>query len=466
MPSPETNPALLPVHILASEIAARRLSPVDLVDALLDRIQAKDGKLHAFVEVYAEEARLAAEAADKAIRSGHAIGPLHGIPIALKDLIEIDGRVTTGGSMVWRDRRSAVTATLAQRLIAAGLIVIGKTHTVEFAMGGWGTNQHRGTPWHPWDPAVARTPGGSSSGSGVAVAAGLAPWAIGTDTGGSVPASWCGLSGLKTTIGRVSTYGILPLSPTLDTPGPMARSVEDAALLYQVMQGPDPLDPRTRGISASDPMPMLQRGVHGLRLGRMPEAERAGVDGEVLAAYDAALAHLERLGAEIVTPDLPCRFSDYTELTGRIIGAEGYFLIGDLIDDMSLPIDEAVRPRIASGRGVSARDYLAALRDREAAKQKFAAAIVDVDALLTPTTQTAAVPLTAVDQASTPAHFTRFVNFLDLCALALPNGFTATGLPISLQIVCRGYDEATALRLGWAYQQETDWHERRPPDIV
>ena len=452
---------------MASEIASRRLSPVDLVEALLERIQAKDEKLHAFVEVYRDEARLAAEAADKAIRSGHAIGPLHGIPIALKDLIEIEGRVTTGGSMVWRDRRSAVTATLAQRLIAAGLIVIGKTHTVEFAMGGWGTNQHRGTPWNPWDPATARTPGGSSSGSGVAVAAGLAPWAIGTDTGGSVrlPASWCGLSGLKTTIGRVSTFGILPLSPTLDTPGPMARAVEDAALLYQVMQGPDLLDPRTRGISSVDPMPMLRRGVRGLRLGRMPEAERAGVDGEVLAAYDAALDHLERLGAEIVTPDLPCRFSDYTELTGRIIGAEGYFLIGDLIDDMSLPIDEAVRPRIASGRGISARDYLAALRDREEAKREFAAAIAEIDALLTPTTQTAAVPLTAVDQTSTPAHFTRFVNFLDLCALALPNGFTATGLPLSLQITCRGYDEGTALRIGWAYQQATDWHTRRPPGM-
>jgi len=335
-------------------------------------------------------------------------------------------------------------------------------------MGGWGTNQHRGTPCNPWDPATARTPGGSSSGSGVAVAAGFAPWAVGTDTGGSVrlPASWCGLSGLKTTIGRVSTYGILPLSPTFDTPGPMARSVEDAALLYQVMQGPDALDPRTRGITLSDPLPMLRRGVRGLRLARLPEAEREGVDGEVLAAYDAALESLARLGAEIVIPNLPCRFADYTTLTGRIIGAEGYFLLGDLIDDISLPIDEAVRPRIAAGRGISARDYLAALRDREEAKRQFAAAIADIDALLTPTTQTAAIPLDAVDQTSTPAHFTRFVNFLDLCALALPNGFTTTGLPISLQIVCRGYDEATALRIGWAYQQASDWHERRPPDIV
>src|SRR6516164_8821969 len=468
MGSSAGDPAFLPAHVLAMEIGAHRLSPVDLVDAFLERIRAGDHKLHAFVEVYTEEARLAAEAADKAIRSGHKIGPLHGIPIALKDLIEIEGKVTTGGSLVWRDRRSTVTATLARRLIAAGLIVIGKTHTVEFAMGGWGTNHHRGTPWNPWDPTTARTPGGSSSGSGVAVASGMAPWAIGTDTGGSVrlPASWCGLSGLKTTIGRVSAYGILPLSPTLDTPGPLGRSVEDAALLYSVMQGPDALDPHTRGITPSDPFPTMRRGVRGLRLASMPKAERDGVDGEVLAAYDGALESLARLGAEIVTPNLPCRFADFTTLTGRIIGAEGYSLIGDLIDDMSLPIDEAVRPRIAAGRGISARDYLAALRDREKAKRQFAAAIADIDALLTPTTQTAAIPLAAVDQTTTPAHFTRFVNFLDLCALALPNGCTATGLPISLQIVCGGYDEATALRIGWAYQQVSDWHERRPPDIV
>jgi aspartyl-tRNA(Asn)/glutamyl-tRNA(Gln) amidotransferase subunit A len=468
MPSVNTEPALLPAHVMSAELDAGRLSPVDIVDAALARIAAADGKLHAFVEVYEKEARLAAEAADKAIRSGHRVGPLHGIPIALKDLIEIEGRVTTGGSQVWRERRSPYTATLAKRLIAAGLIVIGKTHTVEFAMGGWGTNQHRGTPWNPWDLAVARTPGGSSSGSGVAVAAGFAPWAIGTDTGGSVrlPASWCGLSGLKTTIGRVSTYGILPLAPTLDTPGPMARSVADAVLLYNVMQGPDPLDPRTRGIAADDPRPMLQRGVRGMRLARMPEEERSGVDAEVLAAYDASLETLAWLGAEIVSVKLPRRFADFTDLTGRIIGAEGYFLVGDLVDDPTLPIDDAVRPRIASGRGVSARDYLRALSERDEAKRDFAAALGDVDALLTPTTRTAAVPLDEVDQTSTPAHFTRFVNALEGCALALPNGFTATGLPLSLQIICRGYDEATALRIGWAYQQATDWHERRPPGVV
>jgi len=467
MARPDIAPALLPAQLMSEAIGAGRLSPVEIVEASLARIGAHDGKLHAFVEVYDKEARLAAEAAEKAIRSGHRIGPLHGIPIALKDLIEIEGRVTTGGSEVWRGRRSTCTATLAKKLIAAGLIVIGKTHTVEFAMGGWGTNQHRGTPWNPWDPEVARTPGGSSSGSGVAVAAGFAPWAIGTDTGGSVrlPASWCGLSGLKTTIGRVSTYGILPLAPTLDTPGPMARSVADAVLLYNAMQGPDPLDPRTRGIAPDDPMPTIQRGVRGLRLARMPVAERDGVAPEVLAAYDASLKTLARLGAEIGDVELPMRFADFTDLTGRIIGAEGYFLVGDLVDDTSLPIDDAVRPRISSGRGISARDYLRALAERDAAKQKFAAALADIDALLTPTTQTAAIPVDQVDQASTPAHFTRFVNALELCALALPNGFTASGLPLSLQIVCRGYDEATALRIGQAYQQATDWHDHRPPGL-
>jgi aspartyl-tRNA(Asn)/glutamyl-tRNA(Gln) amidotransferase subunit A len=467
MPSDDADLGFLPAHLLSAELGAGRLSPLDLVEALLRRIRAQDQKLHAFVEVYADEARLAAEAADKAIRSGHRIGPLHGIPVALKDLIEIEGRVTTGGSQVWHDRRSTYTATIAQRMIAAGMIVIGKTHTVEFAMGGWGTNQHRGTPWNPWDPEQPRTPGGSSSGTGVAVAAGMAPWGIGTDTGGSVrlPASWCGLSGLKTTIGRVSTHGILPLSPSLDTPGPMARSVEDAALLYQAIEGPDPLDPRTLGRPRAGSPSTMRRGVRGLRLARMPQPERDGVAAEMLAAYDTALAQLARLGAEIVTIDLPRPFAAYTQLVGRIIGAEAYFLVGDLIDDTRLPIDEAVRPRIASGRGLSARDYLGALRERDEAKAEFAAALGDADALLTPTTATAAIPLDAVDQSSTPAHFTRFVNALELCALAVPDGFTATGLPLSLQIVCRGYDEEMALRIGWAYQQVTEWHQRHPPGV-
>ena len=459
-----TDPASLPAHKLAQAIAARRLSPVDVVAAFLDRIAAQDAKLHAFVAVYADEARLAAEAADKAIRSGHSVGPLHGMPIVLKDLIEIEGKIVTGGALIWRDRRAERTATLARKLIAQGMIVLGKTHTVEFAYGGWGTNSRMGTPWNPWDPNVPRTPGGSSSGSGVAVAARHAPWAIGTDTGGSVrlPASFCGLTGLKTTIGRVSTYGILPLSPTLDTPGALARSVEDAALLYRAMQGPDSLDPRTLGVPPGDLTEGWKRGIRGLRLARMPDAERGIVAADVLAAYEESLDVLARLGAEIAEIELPLGFADAGALNGRIMSAEAYSILGEVVDDASLPLDEDVRPRIRAGRDISARDYLSALAEREERKRAFAAAFASFDALLTPTTPMTAVPLDAVDQSKTPAHFTRFANLLDLCALAVPNGI-ANGLPTSLQIIGRGYDEENVLRVGRAYQGATDWHERTPP---
>lgn len=454
----------LPVHELSRRIQSRALSPVELVDACLARIAAHDAKLHAFVDVYADEARAAARAAEAAIRAGYAVGPLHGIPIALKDLIELEGKTVTGGSRAWKERRAGQTATLARKLIAQGMIVLGKTHTVEFAMGGWGTNSLCGTPWNPWDMRRARTPGGSSSGSGVAVAAALAPWAVGTDTGGSVrlPASWCGITGLKTTIGRVSTHGVLPLSPTLDTPGPMARTVEDAALLYAAMQGPDPLDARTLRMPYTDPMRDLKRGVRGLRLARMPGRERQYAAPEVLAAYDASLAELERLGAQIVPIELPFLFADVALHNLRIMAAESYALYHALVDDESAPLDAHVRPRIAAGRALSAREYIEALQMREAMKLQFAQAMEGIDALLTPTTMTTALPLEDVDQTKAPAHYTRFGNFLELCALALPNGFDGQGLPTSLQIVCRGGEEAAALRIGWAYQNATQWHTRRP----
>lgn len=462
---PTTDPAFMPVQELAAEIAAGRLSSAELTAALLARIETHDPKLHAFVTVYGDDARRAAEAADLAIRAGHAIGPLHGVPIALKDIIDLEGRITTGGSKAWADRMSPVTATLARRLVAAGMIVIGKTHTVEFAMGGWGTNQHMGTPWNPWDLETHRTPGGSSAGSGVAVAAGMAPCAIGTDTGGSVrlPAAWCGLTGLKVTVGRISTYGVLPLSTTLDTPGPMTRTVEDAALLYNVMQGPDPNDSTTQGHAPDDPLPTMRWGVAGLRIATLPAEERDRVDAEVLDAFDAAIDLLAELGARIVEVTLPRPIRSLAAVTGRIIGAEGYSFVGDLVDDMDLPIDPAVRPRIWIGKDMAARDYLLTLREREQIKREFDAALADIDAWLTPTVATPAIPVDAVDQDRTPAQFTRAANILDRCALAVPNGFTAGGLPISMQIVCRGYDEAMALRIGWAYQQATDWHQRRPP---
>jgi aspartyl-tRNA(Asn)/glutamyl-tRNA(Gln) amidotransferase subunit A len=333
-------------------------------------------------------------------------------------------------------------------------------------MGSWGTNTHLGTPRNPWDLAVHRTPGGSSSGSGVAVGAGLAPVAIGTDTGGSVriPAAWCGTVGLKVTAGRISTYGVLPLSFTLDTPGPLTRSVEDAALMFRLLNGPDPRDSQTLTWAPVDPFPTLRRGVAGLQLAVLPDAEREGVDREVLAAYDASIDALAKLGAHIVRPALPHRFRDYAAATGQIIGVEGYRFVGHLVDDPSLPLDPDVRPRIQLGRDVLARDYLATLARREDDKRAFAAALAEVDALLTPTALTPPIPIAAVDQSRTAAHFTRGGNYLGLCGLAIPNGFTAGGLPTSLQILCHPGDEAMALRIGWAYEQATGWRERRPPE--
>ncbi|MCZ6874634.1 MAG: amidase [bacterium] len=464
-----THLAFEPVHRLRDRISKGEAGPVEVVEGYLNRIARYDEKLHAYIDVYADDARAAAKAAADAIASGHRIGPLHGIPVAVKDIVEIDGRVTTGGCGAWHDRRSTYTATLVEKMVAAGMIVLGKTHTVQFAMGGWGTNQQLGTPWNPWDLEVHRTPGGSSAGSGVAVAAGLAPWAIGTDTGGSVrlPSAWCGLAGLKTTIGRISTYGVLPLAATLDTPGPLARDVEDAALLLAVLQGADPRDIRTRGVVDIDPISNLKRGTSGFRVAVMPRREREGVDPEILASFDASLDVLANLGAEVVQLEsLPLSFSDFAERTGTIIYAEGYSVVGDLCDEADLPLDEDVRPRILAGKRLSARQYLDALAEMGRIKCQFAAALDAFDVLATPTIGTPAIPLHQVDQTSTPAGFTRAVNLLERCALTVPNGFTGDGLPSGLQLIGRPYDEGTVLRIGWAYEQATDWHHRIPSGLL
>ncbi|MEO6960103.1 MAG: amidase [Burkholderiaceae bacterium] len=463
-----TDPTHWSVAKLVTEVSSCRLSPVDLIEAFLERISAADAKLHAFTEVYADDARLAAQAAEKAIRSGHSVGPLHGIPIAIKDLAEIQGRVTTGGCSQWKNRRSQYTATLVQRLISQGVIVLGKTHMVEFAYGGWGTNTRMGTPWNPWDPVVAHAPGGSSSGSAVAVAAGFAPWAVGTDTGGSVrvPSAWCGLTGLKTSTGRISTYGLLALSPTLDTPGPMAWSVEDVNLLYQAMQGRDPHDRRTWGLPSAETSSALPRGIAGMRFASMPDSERSSIASEVLDAYDRTLGELAGLGARITPLDLPGSFADIASLNARIMSAESYALYGDLVCDPELELDEDVRPRVLAGRDITSRQYLSALSQRAELTRNFDHALEEFDALLTPTAATTAVPLDAIDQSKAATYMTRFANFFDLCALALPNGADSHGMPTSLQIIGHRFDEATVLRVGSAYQKATDWHTMRPPEAV
>jgi aspartyl-tRNA(Asn)/glutamyl-tRNA(Gln) amidotransferase subunit A len=456
---------LLTATELAAAYRAGTLSPVDAVDSLLARIEAHDPKLHSFVEIYADDARRAAQDADKAMRDGALSGPLHGIPIALKDLIEIEGRQVTAGSAVHLGRIATTTATLARKLLAAGAIVLGKTHTVEFAFGGWGTNAHLGTPWNPWDRAVHRAPGGSSSGSGVAVAARLVPLAIGTDTGGSVriPASFNGLTGLKVTRGRISNHGIVPLSVTLDSPGPMTRCVEDAAMLYNALQGPDPLDPLSRGILPDDPMPGLRQGVAGLRLGRLDAAQIGVMHPDTAAAYEAALETMVRLGAAIVPVTLPHPLPDYAGMRA-ILHAEAYAAHGHLADDPDSPIGPHTRARLLMGR-YSARDYLTLLWSREKMAAEFLAQLDGIDALLTPTTLAPAPPVASLDEDGAPSELTRFANLLGLCALAVPSGMSANGLPLSLQIIGRGLDEALVLRIGWAFEQASPWAGMMPPDL-
>ena len=430
------------------------ISPVAVVDSCLNRIEQFEPKLGAFQAVYAEDARAAALAAEKAYQSGHRIGPFHGIPFALKDIIDVEGRITTGGSKVMGERISPGTATIARRLLAAGGILLGKTKTVEVAMGGWGTNEHMGTPWNPWDLKIARTPGGSSSGSGVAVAAGLAGCAVGTDTGGSVrlPSAWCGLAGLKTSEGLLPTDGIIPLSHTLDTPGPMARCVDDVSLMFEVMVGRHPIDTDRdlelrQGLFGS-----REAGIKGLRLGVLSDDEREVIDGEILTLYDSAIDELRSLGAEISVFQMPMRFKDMQGATGSIIFSEGYYHHGEMYEDETAQIDPYVRPRILGGRDISAHDYIAAIMKRRSDQTKFLYGMREYTAFVTPTVAYPAIPLDQVDQDSTPAHFTRAGNYLGLCGLSVPMGLTSGGLPGGLQIMARHSDEVSAIRVGASFE--------------
>ena len=435
---------------LARAYRTGEITVSEVVDALLDRIETHDPKLGAFQALYADEARDTAGAVDGAVRSGHTVGPFHGIPFALKDIIDVEGRITTGGSAAMADRVSLRTGTVARRLLSAGGILVGKTKTVEVAMGGWGTNQRMGTPWNPWDLEIHRTPGGSSSGSGVAVGAGLVPCAVGTDTGGSVrtPAAWNGIVGLKVTEGFLPTDGIIPYSHTLDTPGPMVRSVRDAAFMFDVMAGRESHELETHlgdvGASAS---------IRGLRFGALTDKDREPVDADILALYDAALDRLGSLGAEIVAFDPPVSYETMAEANGFVFAAEGYTHHGKLMEDPDAPVDEDVRPRILRGREIAAHEYIAAMLKRREHIAQVLAAMQGLAALVMPTLRSGAVPIVDADQNDTPAHLTRPFNYLAMCALSVPMGLTPAGLPGGLQIVARGGGEAMALRIGAAFEK-------------
>jgi len=453
---------------LSVELAAKRASSREIVDALLGRIDKADGKLHAFTEVYASDARALADAADTARGAGFPLGPLHGLPIAYKDLCDIAGRIGSGGSQMLAKRMATETSNTVERLTAAGMVPLGKLHMVEFAFGGWGTNPLMGVPWNPWDLEVQRVPGGSSSGTGVAVAARLAPAGIGSDTGGSVriPSAFNGLVGLKVTFGRIGLSGTLLLSWTLDSIGLLARSVEDCALLLNALAAPDPRDPTTLDQPVEDFTRATRGGSIAGRRVALPDQGQFPkfMHGDVVAAWQAAARTFEGLGAHVESVRLPDWHFELGLPTGTIIASEAFSLHRGHIEDMSQAIGPSVRSRTLAARNFAPGAYAEELRRMTERRRAFADWFGAYDVILMPTVAVPAIPLSEVDEASPiPNHLTRPANYLGLCGLAMPAGLSA-GLPIGVQIIGKPYAEAAVLRLGKAFQDATDFH-RQAPDL-
>ena len=463
-----TSLPFLSLTELAAMLARGDVSSRELVDACLARIAALDTRLHAFVDVYADDARALADAADLERRARAVRGPLHGIPVALKDLLEIEGRQTTAGAQSWRGRISDHTATCVRRLVDAGMIPLGKTHMVEFAFGGWGRNQPMGAPRNPWDPAEHRVAGGSSSGSAVAVAAGMVPVAIGSDTGGSIriPASLCGITGLKPTYGLVSLHGAIPLSTLLDSLGPLGRTAEDCAWVTAAIAGHDPRDAATLAAPAVDLLAATQApiDIRGLRIAALaPEQFPAYIEDDVVRVRHAALDTLRALGAVVEEVRAPIDFDGIAGRVGKLLAAEAYGYHQAYAEDVNVPLDPWVRKRILGGKGITAADFIADTAAMRRAQAAFATWMRGCDALVTPTLPITAKVVDEVDEATAPlAAFTRAVNYLGGCGLSLPAGFDARGLPIGVQLVGAPFADATLVRIGRAFQAETDWHLRRP----
>jgi len=452
---------------LAAGLKARRFSSREVTDTFLARIEKADGKLHSYVEVYTKEARALADAADIARGAGLPLPALHGLPIAIKDLCDIAGRVGTGGSKMLEKRVASETSATVERLLAAGMVPLGKTHMVEFAFGGWGTNPLMGAPWNPWDLKTHRTPGGSSSGTGVAVAARLAPAGIGSDTGGSVriPAAFNGLVGLKVTFGRIGLSGTMLLSWTLDSIGPMARSVEDCALLTQALVGPDPRDPTTLGQPLDDFVSAANStsGIAGMRIA-LPDTSQlpAFMHADVVANWQKSAKTLEALGARIETVTFPDGFFDPSIAAGSIVSAEAYSLHRAYIEDESTAIGPHVRQRTRSAKTYATGQYAEELRRLAMRRAAFNRWFAPYDAMLLPTVAVPGLDVATHDEMGPiPGYLTRPGNYLGLCGMAMPSGFSA-GLPTGVQILGKPYAETTVLRAGKAFQDATDFHKAKP----
>jgi len=465
----------LTIAEMAAKIASKEASPVEVTEAHLAKIEALNPKLNAFITVAHDRARAEAKAAEAEVAAGKIRGPLHGIPIGVKDIIATEGVLTTQGSSFYRDNIPGEDADCVQRFRAAGAIMIGKCNTAEFAAESATKNPHYGPCRNPWD--VSRVPAGSSGGSGSAVAAHMVPGALGTDTGGSVrgPAAICGTVGLKPTYGRISVRGVYPNTTSFDHVGPLTRTVRDCALLLQGVAGYDPADPFSADILLPDFSAELDKGIQGARFAICPDLIDVDIDKPIADALDAALDVLRGLGAVVET--IPCSFAnDINPHRRAIADAEIYHVHGERYGVNPDGYGAALQFRIENAKKTTLAMYIDALNARKALTRMMTDLMAPYDALLSPGYPCLAAPVEStmatvngkeMDFIGLARNLTGIQNFLGFPALTVPTGFDAEhGLPMAMQITTLAGDEAGAFRIGHAYEQATPELRDRRPDLA
>ncbi|MFQ5859064.1 MAG: amidase [Anaerolineae bacterium] len=471
---PNTELHALAIQELGPLLRSKTLSPVEVTEHYLERIDALDQHTNAYITVMTEEALTDARACEEEIMAGEYRGPLHGVPIALKDLYDTAGVRTTAASKIYADRVPDKDATSVMFLRAAGAVIIGKTNMHEFAYGVTSASSCFGPARNPWD--LSRMTGGSSGGSGAAVAAGLCVAATGSDTGGSIriPGALCGIVGLKPTYGRISCAGLIPLSWALDHPGPMTKCVHDAAVMLGAMAGWDPNDPATLNAPVPDYTLTLRESVEGLRIAVDAEYAFSQVDDDVEAAVKQALSVLQDLGAELIEVTMP-RMADAMDAALTILSAEATAYHEEFLKTRPEDYQPDVRTRLEKGFSVRGIDYGRAQRIRQRVYRDFEVLFEEVDLFATPM---CAIPAPELGQTEVSVagqtvpvmgpitRFTRVFNLAGLPAITVPCGFSSDGLPIGLQLAGAHLDEATVLRAAFAYEKATNWHTRRPSPLL
>ncbi len=449
----------------ANLLARRAISSVELTEAHLNRIAASDDRFNSFITVTPEHALAQARAADDELARGMRRGPLHGIPVALKDLYDTAGIRTTAGSTFFADRVPATDARAVTLLYQAGAVLLGKLNMHEWALGVTNINPHYGPSRNPWD--TARITGGSSGGAAAALAAGLCLGALGSDTGGSIriPASLCGIVGLKPTYGRVSLQGVVPLSWNLDHAGPMARTVTDAAVLLQAIAGYDPDDPACADVPVDDLLATIDAGVAGWRIALADDSHFGQGDAEVLAAVHQAAAVFEELGARIERIDLG-RGQEAAQMNALMTTSDAAAFHRDRLRDNPEKFGADVRARMERGAAFTSTEYILARRVQSEWRRQLERLFETFDLLLTPATPITAPLIEGLDAIEAARQLTRCTapfNLAGVPALVLPCGMSAAGLPIGLQIVAAPWREARVLRAGKAFERATSWHRQTPP---